>query len=38
MFEHTVLRKIIGTKREEGTGNWIMESFAICTAKQTVLE
>jgi hypothetical protein len=38
MFEHTVLRKLIGTKREEGTGNWKMKSFVICTDKQIVLE
>jgi hypothetical protein len=38
MFENTVLRKIIGTKREEVTGNWIMRSFVICTAEQIVLE
>jgi hypothetical protein len=38
MFEHIMLRKITGTKREEGTGNWKMKSFVICTAKQIVLE
>jgi hypothetical protein len=38
MFENTVLRKITGTKGEEVTRNGIMKSFAICTAKQIVLE
>jgi len=33
-----MLRKIIGAKREEVRGNWIMRGFVIGTAKQTVLE